>query len=464
MRFLYSDTQDYVDPGYDFAKDENAPGRRRYWDDRYAHELMTEIPYDGLLVSMSAIKSAPGVAASKGRYSMAEEQRLLRVGARKFLRFDGPRHRNLMLMGDCGAFAYADQERPAYSPEEVVEFYSDAGFTHGCHPDHIIFDFHADNPSLAEAEARRRGASPKQDSLVLHDFEEEGDEDAPRAATRGASIRKRFDITLKNAEEFLYLTRSEGMPFEPIGVVQGWSPDSMARAARDLVKMGYRYLAVGGLVPLKTPDIAQVLTTIRESIPRETKLHLLGFAKADHIGEFKKHDITSFDSTSPLIRAFKDARRNYFLPGSNGKLEYFAAIRIPQAIENARLVQAIKRGQLDANELQRHEGRALQALRGFDHGEVSLADALEEIATYQHQLTLATEDDPALQAKAEEKNRQAIERTLQAAPWKRCGCSICKAIRVDVIIFRSANRNRRRGFHNLGVYRQHVHDTLERTE
>jgi hypothetical protein len=463
MRFLYSDTQDYVDPGYDFIKDENAPGRRRYWDDRYAHELMREVPYDGLLVSMSAIKSAPGVAASKGRYSMAEEQRLLRVGARKFLRFDGPKHRDLMLMGDCGAFAYADQERPAYSPEDVVEFYADAEFTHGCHPDHIIFDFHSDNPSLSEAEARQRGGLAIQPALEFEEGADEVDEEAPRPTVRGASIKKRFDVTLDNAEKFLSLTRSEGMPFEPIGVVQGWSPDSMARAAKLLVKMGYSYLAVGGLVPLKTPDIAHVLTSIREAIPKETKIHLLGFAKADHIGEFKKHDITSFDSTSPLIRAFKDARRNYYLPGTDGKLEYYAAIRIPQAIENARLVQAIKRGQLDPNELQRHESRALQALRGFDQGLVSLTNALEEISSYQHQLTLATEDDPRLQSKAEEKNRRAIEKTLQDAPWKRCGCSICKAVGVEVIIFRSANRNRRRGFHNLGVYRQHVHDTLERT-
>jgi hypothetical protein len=463
MRFLYSDTQDYVDPGYDFINDANTPGRRRYWDDQYAHELMREIPYDGLLVSMSAIKSAPGVAASKGRYSMAEEQRLLRVGARKFLRFDGPRHRDSMLMGDCGAFAYADQERPAYSPEEVVEFYSDAEFTHGCHPDHIIFDFHADNPSLADAEARRRKMSGVQANLAFGEVGDEIDEDAPRSTSRGASIRKRFDVTLENAENFLRLTQSEGMPFEPIGVVQGWSPDSMARAAKSLVKMGYGYIAIGGLVPLQTPDIAHVMTSIREAIPKETKIHLLGFAKADHIGEFKKHDITSFDSTSPLIRAFKDARRNYYLPGSGGKLEYYAAIRIPQAIENARLVQAIKRGQLDPNELLRHEGRALQALRGFDQGTVLLSDALEEISSYQHQLTLATEDDPDLQAKAEEKNRRAIEKTLQDAPWKRCGCSICKDVGVEVIIFRSANRNRRRGFHNLGVYRQHVHDTLERT-
>ena len=39
MKFLYSDTQDYVDPEYDFLNDRTAPGRKRYWDDCYAHEI-----------------------------------------------------------------------------------------------------------------------------------------------------------------------------------------------------------------------------------------------------------------------------------------------------------------------------------------------------------------------------------------------------------------------------------------
>ena len=77
MKFLYSDTQDYVDPKYDFINDRNAPGRQRYWDDMYARELMTPAPYDGLLVAISGVRQAPGVAKSKVRYSTAEEQRLL---------------------------------------------------------------------------------------------------------------------------------------------------------------------------------------------------------------------------------------------------------------------------------------------------------------------------------------------------------------------------------------------------
>ena len=40
MKFLYSDTQDYVDPDYDFLNDRSGPKRERYWTDAYAHEIM----------------------------------------------------------------------------------------------------------------------------------------------------------------------------------------------------------------------------------------------------------------------------------------------------------------------------------------------------------------------------------------------------------------------------------------
>lgn len=428
MKFLYSDTQDYVDPDYDFATDRNAPNRRRYWDDVYAHELMSPTPYDGLLVAMSAVRSAPGVATSKVRYSTSEEQRLLRDGVRRFLRFDGPKYKDAMMMGDCGSFAYVEQEKPAYSSEEVFEFYADGCFTHGVSPDHIIFACDTTNP--------------------------------PREAM-GEDVHYRYDLTLENAREFIRICESEGFPFEPMGAVQGWSPLSIAEAAVAMEKMGYRYLAIGGLVPLKIDVIHQVLKTLRENIQPETKIHLLGFAKADSIHEFTNYGITSFDSTSPLIRAFMDEKANYYIPNGQGGLDYYAAIRIPQATENPRLMQGIKRGIFNPEDLQRREERALAALRQFDQGKQSMEATVDAIMDYQQFATLDSDNEKI--AKNLTKVQQRLERTLIDAPWKRCNCDVCAKVGVEVIIFRSANRNRRRGFHNLGIYHQHVQRILEKS-
>lgn len=426
MKFLYSDTQDFADPAYDFETDTTKPRGQR--EDLYAHELMAPAPYDGLLVSMSAIRRAEGVASSKVRYSTAEEQRLLRDGARKFLRFGGPKFNRLMLMGDCGAFAYVEHPRPAYSPEEVVEFYMDAGFTHGVSPDHIIFACDASNPP-AKAVAK--------------------------------DVLDRYEITLSNAERFIRLAEAEDWPFEPMGAVQGWSPKSMAAAAVRLEKMGYRYLAIGGLVPLKVDAIHDVLATLRRAIKPETDIHLLGFAKADDIQHFTGYGITSFDSTSPLIRAFKDAKANYYVEKSGGGLEYYAAIRIPQATENARLIQGTKRGLFSPEDLLRREEKALQAIRAFDKQQISKDGALDLLTDYLRFLTLGSKDSEEQQAKAIAKQRALMSRTLEAKPWQHCECSICQDIGVEVIIFRASNRNKRRGFHNLGVYHKHVQRILE---
>ena len=43
-------------------------------------------------------------------------------------------------------------------------------------------------------------------------------------------------------------------------------------------------------------------------------------------------------------------------------------------------------------------------------------------------------------------------KTLEDRPWERCPCEVCRALGIHVILFRGAERNRRRGFHNLFVF------------
>jgi hypothetical protein len=160
-----------------------------------------------------------------------------------------------------------------------------------------------------------------------------------------------------------------------------------------------------------------------------------------------------------LIRAFKDAKANYYMPSPNGGLNYYAAIRIPQAIENPRLLQGIKRGVFSAEDLQRREVRALKAIRAYDKGDESLDATLEAVTSYQSFLTKEAADgeDADLLPVG---NLAGIKKTLEERPWQHCQCSVCRDIGVEVIIFRSSNRNKRRGFHNLAIYHNHVKTIL----
>lgn len=419
MKYIYADSMDHVDPGFDFREDRNAPGRNPYWDDAFPHEIMGYAPYDGVLVSRGIV----GDHRVRGKYSEAQAMRFRRVGARKFLRLDKPEFANLSIFGDCGAFTYHKERVPPYTPEDTVEFYHEGDFTHGCSVDHIIFDFDESLRSL-----------------------EGGSEDA----------RARYEITLSNARSFLKVAKKHSGKFTPLGVIQGWSPGSMAAAARSLWKMGYRYLAVGGMVPLRTPQIMVAISAIRDALPAEAKLHILGFAKADDIDAFAPLRITSFDTTSPLLRSFKDKKSNYYLPGEGGKLQYYTAIRIPQALENNKLMRLVKQGAVRQEKLVDLERRALDHLRAYDAGRVTLAKALESVLAYGSLAELGAPVEALPGAASFGDLRARYLRTLEDQPWKKCGCAICQALSVEVIIFRGSNRNKRRGIHNMGVFHTHV--------
>src|SRR5262249_29870410 len=80
-------------------------------------------------------------------------------------------------------------------------------------------------------------------------------------------------------------------------------------------------------------------------------------------------------------------------------------------------------------------------------------------ATTQYAEILLTDPDPDSHPVPERKLlelRRRYQTTLEDRPWKECNCAICSNISVEVAIFRSSNRNKRRGIHNLHVYHNHI--------
>ena len=129
-----------------------------------------------------------------------------------------------------------------------------------------------------------------------------------------------------------------------------------------------------------------------------------------------------------------------------------------------RLVQGIKRGIFSAEDLQRREQKALKSLRSFDQGQETAAKTLTAVMDYHRFLVQGESEDVARQERELAKVKELVGRTLQDAPWKQCDCDVCRNVGVEVIIFRSSNRNKRRGFHNLGVYHKHLKATMENAQ
>jgi len=314
MKYFLPDAQDLVDPSFDFTRETRSPDRIRQRDDLYAHEVFSTPAYDGVLLSKGIVDSIGGGA---GRYAQAQRLRLLREGAKDFFRVTGPRSTRLHFMGDCGAFTYVAQPKPPFSVDDVLDFYGSCGFDYGISVDHIILDYHP------EWDERR--------------FDSDG---VPKA------VRERQELTLDLARDFLKAHKSAGHRFTPLGVAQGWSPKAYAKSVRALQKIGYKYIAMGGLVPLKTPDLLDVMHAVGEARKPRVKLHLLGVTRIEHIAAFKSFGVASFDSTSPLRQAFKDDKDNYYTAD-----RAYTALRVPQVQGNAKLGKRIRSGEVDQTRL-----------------------------------------------------------------------------------------------------------------
>ncbi|UPK63592.1 queuine/other tRNA-ribosyltransferase [Rhodococcus pyridinivorans] len=382
-----------MSPTYDFVNDEYSPLRVRQRDDRYAHEVLTAPAYDGLLVSKAIVD---GSINGAGKYTTAQRQRLYRMGVRRFFRLSD----DVETLGDCGAFNYVGEHVPPYTVDEVLDFYEQCGFDAGVSIDHIILGY------------QRPGTSDG----PLEDWVE------------------RREISLDYAEKFLDASRSRKSSVQPVGAAQGWDPSSYANSVQQLQEMGYRRIALGGMVPLKTPDILDCLVEISDILKPETELHLLGITRVASIERFTELGVTSFDSTSAFRQAFMDDRDNFHTFDTT-----YSAIRVPQVDANVKLKRAILSGQVSQHEAVAAERSTLQVLRAYDRDEVTLNETLD--------LVLAYERIVGVKKSYEDEYR----RTLTDRPWKTCTCGLCSKHGIEMAIFRGTERNKRRGFHNLSV-------------
>ena len=405
MQFFFPDSQDLVDPTFDFETEKRSETRIRQRDDHYAHEVFRKPPYDGMLVSKAIVE---GTGGATGRYTLGQQRRFFTQGAKEFLRLP----EGMKLMGDCGAFTYVKEKAPRVTVDEVTRFYEDGGFDYGASIDHIILPY-----------------KPEWDLNVP------GIEDVPE------DCRMRQEITIGLARDFLKNAKKQKVGFEPLGIIQGWSPKSYLKGLSALQKMGYKYIALGGMVPLKSEEILEVLETLSPKLKATTRLHLFGVTRLSHVKQFAKHGVVSFDSTSPLTQAFKEDKGNYYSKERN-----YSAIRVPQVDINVKLKNRILSGQVKQKEAFRLERACLEGLRKFDKRRFSRPKLIQLLAEYQE--LYGSSRNYAVE----------YEAVLKARPWKDCKCPVCQRLGINVIIFRGAERNRRRGFHNVYV----THNRLKR--
>lgn len=427
MKFFMPDWEDKVDPEFNFQNDKPAKGRDTARD-VYAHEIFPLRPYDGVLISRAVVEK------SKTNY-----QALQKKGAHAYLRLPP----GFQVFGDCGAWSYVNETEPWYDTRDVLDYYAEIGVDYGASVDHLVVTSIYETQTVEEVMPDGSVVTKEHERKIVMPEDER---------------KRRIQLSLDNADEFLNLHRKCGYSFVPVGVAQGWDPTTYAQSVSALLKMGYTYIALGGLARSPAEGILQVLQSVRETIDSITtcssdvQIHLFGVAKLSLLSAMKKYQVSSIDSASYLRKAWLRSGQNYL--GADGK--WYAAVRVPQSY-NYKVREYIATNGKSLTEVEAQERRCLETLEIYDREGLSaneFNEMLDQIVEYDTYLLRAGDDGQSLRdAKI---SSETYRRTLEAKPWKECSCEICRALGVHVLIFRGTNRNKRRGFHNTWTFCQRL--------
>ena len=438
IRYFIPEWDDLVNPQYDFFNDLHPEGTGDAYEyANYAHQLYDSPPYDGILISKIVVEM------KKNKKAIFEK-----LGVHRYLRVP----REFPIMGDCGAFGYIAEKVPPYQTDEILDYYQRMDFDYGVSIDHLIV-----NGILKRNVCLLVDKKGKQKLISEETFEklkESGEASEVKSLKRQLCLfengpyicrqeildknerDRRYEITINNARDFIEGHKKGRYRFVPVGAVQGWSPESYASAVAEYQKMGYKYIALGGLVRTTSEGIIEVLEAVNKILNKRVQLHLFGVARPDAIEKMHQLGVTSVDSASFLRRAWLGAAGNYHTP--TGK---YAAIRIPQAEKSPRAKKIVRDGKISLEEVKKLEEKCLRLLRSYDRNECKFDEVLKAVMDYD-----------VLMGENRNGHEQMIRKTLEDRPWTKCQCKICQSCGIEVIIFRGNNRNRRRGFHNTKVF------------
>lgn len=376
----------------------------------YAHELCGKrAPFDGILLSLAQMHVGKGALHRFGGNGDGP------VSIRKKLRVP----KRLLLFGDCGAFSYAGEATPPFTPEQAAELYEQFGFDIGASVDHIPL---------------REVPVPQADGSVR------------REALSESARYRRMLLTRDNAERFLSICRDRKYGFVPLGVIQGIGTQSYVARLHEYVEMGYDHIALGGLVPRADDEILEILCAVRQALQAETRsraqnvwLHLFGILRPGLQPMFRELGVSSFDSASYFRKAWLRSSQNYLAPDGR---RWYGTLRIPISTSRAMREAADKAG-IEGARLAEMEQECLDAVGAFDGTPKAKGRVTRAIGQY----------GPLLERKSEDNHFvDKHDMLLTDMPWERCRCPFCRSAGIHTVVFRGASRNKRRGLHNTWVF------------
>jgi hypothetical protein len=379
--YFLPDWDDFLDMDYDFEKDKfSSKGRAGRHEEHSIAVMRPQRLCDGVLVSLAQNLGSKGLLK---RVSMSDQDSLSPRSVREHFKLSA----NQWAFGDCGAFSYVSEDKPTVSIEQAVALYDLYAFDLGASVDHI---------PVAEFATPRGKISLSEDEQ-----------------------HRRVNLTRDNADQFLKLHRERRARFIPVGIIQGLDAQSYARQIGAYIDMGYRHLAIGGLVPRTDTEVLDIIRSVHNEAKKykdKPWIHSLGIFRPSLQSHFRELGVGGFDSASYFRKAWLRSDQNYL--GVDGR--WYAAIRIPP-LSDPRTKKRLQASGISNAALQALEAEALAQLRAYDRGHASIEVALDVVFQYDQLLARSELVDA--------KMISAYRKTLETRPWRACKYTMCTARR-----------------------------------
>ena len=338
--YFLPDWDDFLDVDFDFENDRFSNSERSARHQQHSIGLMRPKRLcDGVLVSLAQNLGTKGLLK---RVGMASDDSLAPRSVRDFYSLQDDQ----WAFGDCGAFSYVAEDAPTISVEQAVSLYDLYDFNLGASVDHIPV------PEIVTPNGKR--------TLTM------------------ADRRARVKLTRKNAEQFIQTHRERGAGFTPVGVIQGLDAKIYADQVGQYCEMGYRHLALGGLVPRSDADALEIVRKVHAKIGQSKVkpwVHLLGIFRPSLQQQFREMGVGSFDSATYFRKAWLRSDQNYL--GVDGR--WYAAIRVPP-LSDPRTMKRLQESGTSEATLRKMEAKALRQLRAYDRGGAESLVPLDKIA------------------------------------------------------------------------------------
>lgn len=382
------------------------------------YEFWDEPLADGILVSKTLLEQTTNLRKVNGAYKV----HVYKYVYDSVLDYCATKGRYIPSFADPGTWSYVNQFKLPdylYDTDHMISYYQDMQYDLAGSVDWPIID-----------------------KLVIVDNYERKYVDLD-----DKTKEMRRELTLELAADFIKkCNRRPELQFVPFGTIQGYSPESYIKSLKRILKMGYEYIAIGGLPAYSEKVVVELLPLLWKEIRKADPVpgvHLYGrFPSPKYVKYYIEHGVTSFDNNSAFITAAKNPCSFYdpdYLILEHEQSPAFRCYGVKIPSRRGPLLRKLKKYRPDLwEEAGEVSDKTFSAFCRFAINQSK--NNKERLFKYYYEMDRIL-NDARVRPHHEKKLVQSFERcktAINSRGWERCGCTSCRMLGPHILLMRGA--------------------------